>query len=111
MMVQAAQAQTDEVTLLLQSGGGGVVKCDPAKTICIGWENPSAASLNTRGKATAFRSTQGEHYAEVKTAGWNSNTFVSITHDDNYASTMIGDSGSVTNVVAIKQNTGVLKIK
>ena len=111
MMVQAAQAQTDEVTLLLQSGGGGVVKCDPAKTICIAWENPSAASLTTRGKAIAFRSTQGEHYSEVKTTGWNSNTFVSITHDDNYASTMIGDSGSVTNVVAIKQNTGVVKIK
>jgi hypothetical protein len=111
MMVKEAQSEIDHVRFLLDSVPGGPNKCDPAKSVCVAWENPGASSMSTRGKAIAFRSTQGEHFAEVKTIGWNSNTFVSITHDDNYASTVIGDPSSITNVVNIKQNVGVVKIK
>ena len=57
----------------------------------------------------SFRNTEGEHYAEVKTTGYQSNTFISVTHNDNYASTLIGDGSPGGNVVNIKQNTGVVR--
>jgi hypothetical protein len=67
--------------------------------------------MENRGKGIAFRITEGEHYAEVKTQGYSSNTFVSITHDDNYASTIIGDGSPGGNIVNIKQNTGIVRVK
>ena len=110
-MVKEAQTEVDRVRFLLDSVPGGAKACNSSKEVCVAWENPTSPALSSRGKATAFRYTEGEHYAEVKTAGVSSNTFVSITQDDNYASVMIGDSGSVNSSVNIRQKTGVTKVK
>ena len=63
-----------------------------------------------RGQGVAFRSNP-DNYAEVKTSGTTSNTFISITHNDNTATTVIGDSNSILNTVTIKQNVGIAKVK
>ena len=81
--------------------------CNAVTSVCVNWEQ-QGETLQTRGKGTAFR-TNEDHYAEVKTVGYSSNTLVSIIHNDQYASTIIGDGSPGGNVVTIKQNTGVLR--
>ena len=56
----------------------------------------------------AFRQSE-DHYAEVKTQGYESNTSIEITHDDNIAAATIGSGDPGGNVVRIKQNSGVLR--
>ena len=85
--------------------------CNPRTNVCVAWERNDAQDIQSKGKGIAYRITEGEHYAEVKTAGYSSNTFVSITHDDNYASTVIGDGSPGGNVINIKQNVGITKVK
>ena len=50
-----------------------------------------------------------DHYAEVKTIGYESNTFVAISHNDQYAFTIVGSGDPGGNIVNIVQKTGVLK--
>lgn len=83
--------------------------CDAAKNICVRWQNPNVPDINMRGQGTAYRITQ-DNYAEVKTSGADSNTFISITHNDNTATTVIGDAGAILNTVSIKQNVGIAKV-
>lgn len=111
MMVAAAQRQIDEARMLLDSISGGPKACNPHNSVCVAWEKPTESSMENKGKGIAFRITEGSHYAEVKTQGYSSNTFVSITHDDNYASTLIGDGSPGGNIVNIKQNTGIVRVK
>ena len=68
----------------------GTKNCDPTKSICVRWEK-DGASMEDKGKGTAFRQTVGEHYAEVKTQGAVSNTAVTIIHNDVVATTLLGD--------------------
>jgi hypothetical protein len=49
------------------------------------------------------------HYAEVKTEGAVSNTAVTIVHDDALAAEFIGTGEATSNIVVIKQNSGVLR--
>jgi len=107
-MVKESRDEIDRVRLLLDAIPGGAKACNSAKAVCVAWENPNAADMQTRGKAIAFRYTEGEHYAEVKTVGASSNTLIAISHNDDYASTVIGDSGSITNTVLIKQRVGTV---
>jgi hypothetical protein len=101
---------TEHVQLLATTYADGKAGCNPRTSVCVSWERNDASDIQSKGKGIAYRITDGEHYAEVKTLGYSSNTFVSITHDDNYASTIIGDGSPGGNVVNIKQNTGVLKV-
>ena len=87
----------------------GKPNCNPALTICVRWEQPDQPDIQSKGRGTAFRNTEGEHYAEVKTTGYQSNTSISITHNDNYASTLLGSGEPGGNTVNIKQNNGVLR--
>ena len=87
------------------SGKGG---CNPSTNVCVNWEKTDAPDIQSKGKGVAFRSNP-DHYAEVKTAGYDSNTIVSITHDDAPATAVIGSGEVGGNVVNIKQNTGVLR--
>ena len=87
----------------------GKPNCNPATTICVRWEQPDQADIQSKGKGTAFRNTEGEHYAEVKTQGYSSNTSISIIHNDTEANAVIGDGSPGGNIVKITQNTGVLK--
>ena len=60
-----------------------------------------------RGRGIAFRDNQPDHYAEVKTQGFRSNTFISITQNDNTSTALLGDGSPGGNIVIIKQNNGV----
>jgi hypothetical protein len=83
-------------------------QCNPTTNVCVQWEQPSAEGTQ-KGKGVAYRITPDEHYAEVKTQGYSSNTLVSINQNDTAASAMIGDSGGGTNTISITQSTGVSK--
>ena len=100
----------ERVKLLSTTYADGKPGCNPHTSVCVSWERNDATDIQSKGKGIAYRITEGEHYAEVKTLGYSSNTFVSITHDDQYASTVIGDGSPGGNVVNIKQNTGVLRV-
>lgn len=86
----------------------GKTGCNPSTNVCVNWERNDVPDIQSKGKGVAFRSNE-DHYAEIKTSGYSSNTFVAITHNDQYADTFIGDSSSSGNVVKIIQNTGVLR--
>ena len=88
-------------------GGKG---CNPSTSICVRWENNDVNSIQEKGKGTAFR-TNPDHYAEVKTQGYESNTSLAITHDDNLATAVIGSGDPGGNIINIKQNTGVVRMK
>jgi hypothetical protein len=82
--------------------------CNPQTGICVAWDKASEPEIKNRGRAVAFRSNE-MHYAEVKTEGSVSNTSVIIIHDDTLASEFIGTGEATSNMVTIKQNSGVLK--
>ena len=82
--------------------------CNPSTNVCVIWDKADATDINGRGQGIAYR-TNIDNYAEVKTTGADSNTFVSITHNDVYASYTIGDANAISNTVTIKQNVGVYK--
>jgi FecR protein len=86
----------------------GAKGCNPSTNVCVSWEKADAPDIQSKGKGVAFRRNE-EHYAEVKTTGYGSNTKVSITHNDHYADTVIGDGSPSGNTVTIIQNTGVLR--
>lgn len=97
----------EKARILSMTEAAGKTGCNAVTSVCVNWEQ-QGDTLQTRGKGTAFR-TNEDHYAEVKTIGYSSNTLVSIIHNDQYASTIIGDGSPGGNVVTIKQNTGVLR--
>jgi hypothetical protein len=82
--------------------------CNSQTGICVNWDKASEAETKNRGRAVAFRSNE-MHYAEVKTEGSVSNTSVIIIHDDAFASEFIGTGEATSNIVFIKQNSGVLR--
>lgn len=86
----------------------GKTGCNPANNVCVKWERPDGETQQDKGKGVAFRSSI-DHYAEVKTQGYSSNTTIEITHDDTPATAVIGSGDPGGNIVKIKQNTGVLK--
>lgn len=83
--------------------------CDPAKNICVNWDKPDAAPPSAKGMGVAFRNTPNEHYVEVKTQGFASNTNLIIMQNDSLASEILGDGAPGGNTVIIKQTLGVLK--
>lgn len=95
--------------MLKTVGGPGSSACNSTTSVCVRWEREDQPEISSRGKGVAYRETPFEHYAEVKTEGYSSNTTVTIVHDDQEASTIIGDGMSGGNVVYIKQNLGVLR--
>ena len=82
--------------------------CNPATNICVNWENPDGIDQQSKGKGVAFRRNT-DHYAEVKTLGYSSNTTITIIQDDAPDTIVIGSGDPNGNVVFIKQNSGVLR--
>lgn len=82
--------------------------CNPGINVCVRWERPDGETIQERGRGIAFRQSE-DHYAEVKTQGYDSNTSVMISHDDNPATALIGSGDPGGNIVRIRQSTGVLK--
>jgi hypothetical protein len=83
--------------------------CNPQSSICVNWEKANMPDMQARGKGVAFRIAPNEHYVEIKTTGYASNTSISVTHNDMLATEILGDGSPGGNVVNIKQNMGVLK--
>lgn len=97
-----------ETVLLPDTYADGKKGCNPSTTVCVAWEKSDASDIQSRGKGTAYRSNI-DHYAEVKTSGYDSNTFVAISHNDQYSFTVVGSGDPGGNVVNIVQKTGVLR--
>lgn len=96
------------VEVLPNTFADGKKGCNPSTSICVIWEKPDAPEMSSRGKGIAFRSND-DHYAEVKTQGYVSNTTVTIIQNDVAATEVIGSGDYGGNTVYIKQNLGVLK--
>ena len=107
--VQKAQEALEEARIIRMLELAGKLGCNPATSVCVLWDKPDADEMQMKGKGTAFRWTMDEHYAEVKTQGYSSNTSISIIHNDTEANAIIGDGSPSGNIVKITQNTGVLK--
>lgn len=82
--------------------------CNSSTSVCVAWEKNDSPDIQSKGKGIAYR-TNLDHYAEVKTTGYDSNTFVSISHNDQYAYTIVGSGDPGGNIVNIVQKTGVLR--
>jgi hypothetical protein len=107
--VQQGQ-QVDENTRILEmTTTARRSGCNPATSVCVIWERAEEPNMQSRGRGTAFRNTENEHYAEVKTLGYVSNTTVTITHNDAPAAFVIGDGSLGGTRISIKQNNGVLR--
>jgi hypothetical protein len=107
MRVEKANEKSDPV-LLPDTFSDGKKGCNPSTTVCVAWEKNDSPDIQSKGKGTAYRSNT-DHYAEVKTTGYDSNTFVAISHNDQYAFTFVGSGDPGGNVVNIVQKTGVLR--
>jgi len=106
--VKESAEAIERARLLAMSEASTKAGCNPSSSVCVNWERTDVPDIQSKGKGIAYR-TNEDHYAEVKTQGYSSNTFVSITHNDQYAYTYIGDGSPGGNVINIKQNTGVLR--
>jgi hypothetical protein len=104
--IQQAKEDAKQAELLPDTYVTGDKGCNPSQSVCVAWEKNELPDIQSKGRGIAYRTNQ-EHYAEVKTSGYTSNTFVAIVHDDQYADTIIGDGGAGGNVVTILQNSGV----
>jgi hypothetical protein len=86
--------------------------CNIASQICVFWDKPEEDDMSARGKGIAIRHIENEHYAEVKTSGYNSNTFVTMDMNGDIATKLIGDEGSsINNIVTIRQSSNVPRVK
>lgn len=106
--VKEAAEEIERARLLALAAASGASGCNPSTNICVSWENKDASDIQTRGKGIAFR-TNEDHYAEVKTQGYSSNSNITIVHNDAYANEVIGDGSAGGNMIYIKQNAGVLR--
>jgi len=106
--IEKAKEDSNKSALLPFTYADGAKGCNPSTNVCVNWEKADSPDIQSKGKGIAFR-TNEDHYAEVKTAGYSSNTFVAISHNDQYADAIIGDGSPGGNVVIIKQSTGVLR--
>jgi len=103
--VRQSQETIDEARLMAMRAAQGAGDCNPSPNICVKWDNKEAVDMQSRGKGVAFRITENEHYAEVKTQGYSSNTSLTIIHNDTLATELIGDGSPGGNTVTIRQNS------
>lgn len=107
MRVEKSKEKEGSV-LLPDTFSDGKKGCNPSTQVCVAWEKNDNTDIQSKGKGIAYRSNL-DHYAEVKTTGYDSNTFVAISHNDQYAFTVVGSGDPGGNVVNIIQKTGVLR--
>ena len=107
---EAIQKDSDETQAKILSLATGYTNksCNAVTSVCVIWEK-NESEIQSRGKGIAYRNTENEHYAEVKTQGYSSNTLVTIVHNDAPASELIGDGSPGGNNIYIKQNSGIRK--
>jgi hypothetical protein len=108
-ITKRTQEEADETARLLKNTrnpDAGV--CNATTHICVNWDKPEA-SVKERGRGVAYRILENEHYAEIKTMGYGSNTNVTVVHNDSLATETIGDGSFGGNIVVIRQSTGVMR--
>jgi hypothetical protein len=108
MKIKETNEAIENARILAMMEASGKSGCNASTSVCVTWEKNDSSDIQSKGKGTAYR-TNIDHYAEVKTTGYDSNTFVSISHNDQYAYTFIGSGDPGGNVVNIVQKTGVLR--
>ena len=108
-MVKEAGEKNEKKVILTETYANGQAGCNPAISVCVKWENPDAPDIQSKGRGIAYRNTDPDHYAEVKTTGYSSNTNLTITQNDSVATALIGDGSPGGNNVTIKQNLGVVR--
>lgn len=106
-MVRDSTDKSEKPPIGVITYDNGKVGCNPAISVCVKWENPDQPDISGKGKGTAFRETPQEHYSEIKTQGYVSNTAITIIQNDVVATAIIGDGSPGGNNVYIKQNTGL----
>lgn len=106
--VKDANEAIENARILALEEALGRSSCNASTSVCVNWEKNDSSDIQSKGKGTAYRSNI-DHYAEVKTTGYDSNTFVAISHNDQYAYTIVGSGDPGGNVVNIVQKTGVLR--
>jgi hypothetical protein len=107
--VKESAEDIEQAKILSQARTSGKNTCNSATHICIRWERSDPPDRQSRGRGVAYRNTDTEHYAEVKTIGYGSNTNLLIVHNDTIATELIGDGNAGGNTVIIRQSNGVLK--
>jgi hypothetical protein len=100
-------ASFQNASMLNFGAGKGDGNCNSITTICVTWERTDTPEIQNKGRGVAYRGSDLDHYAEVKTQGYISNTSITITHNWQPASELIGDGSPGGNVVTIIQNMGV----
>jgi hypothetical protein len=106
--VKETNEAIEAARILAMVEAAGKTGCNVSTQVCVAWDKADAPDIQSRGKGIAFRINE-DHYAEVKTQGYGSNTAITIIHNDMSASELIGDGSPGGNSVHIKQNLGVLK--
>ena len=109
--VQKAQEALDEARILKMMELAGKTGCNPTTSVCIIWDKPDESIVQSRGKGIAFRISGLDHYAEVKTEGYGSNTTVNINQEDSLSTAIIGSGDPGGTIINIKQSSGVVKTK
>ena len=104
----ADQTSQDTATVIKPIEIDETQRCDPTKTICVKWER-GGGSIEERGRGVAVRHTPGEHYAEVKTQGYVSNSTITVIQNETVATELLGDGSSGGNTVTIKQSSAAFK--
>lgn len=102
-------APVEQPKKFTETYASGAVGCNSIVSICVKWDKADAPDMQSRGKGIAYRNTPNEHYAEIKTQGYASNTFITVSHNDVAASETIGDGSPGGNTISIKQTSGVLR--
>ena len=108
-LVKEAGERTEKKIVVGETFATGQPGCNSTTNICVKWENPDQPDIQSKGRGIAYRNTEPDHYAEVKTTGYSSNTSLTITHNDSVATALIGDGTPGGNTVTIKQATGVAR--
>jgi hypothetical protein len=93
--------------MLNSSAGKGDGSCNSISNICVTWERTDTPDIQNKGKGVAYRGSDSDHYAEVKTQGYVSNTTVTITQNWMPATELLGDGSPGGNMITITQNMGV----
>ena len=100
--------EIEQARMLAMLSAAGKLGCNAVNNVCVLWDK-NGNDDRDKGKGVAFRVAPFEHYSEIKTQGYSSNTTVTVIQNDAVATTTLGDGSPGGNIVYIKQNLGVLK--
>lgn len=102
--------EIEQARMLAMLSAAGKLGCNAVNNVCVLWDK-NGNDDRDKGKGVAFRVAPFEHYSEIKTQGYSSNTSINITQNSVAAAILIGDGSPGGNIVNIIQSTGVLQLK